>query len=157
MAAQAMIVLRIGHAPAPIVATVARFVKTVALMAAQAMVVLRIGHAAAPIVAAVARFCKDGRSHVRAVDDRTRDRSRARARRRPMARFVEALGLLAAQSMILLRVRYAAAWPAMDSLRPRRDIVATTMPELLARCELSTCVTPRDDRLVHFLLLLILL
>ncbi len=47
MPAQAMVVLGVSYAPAPIVAAMAGLIKTVALMPAQAMVVFRISHSAA--------------------------------------------------------------------------------------------------------------
>ena len=49
-----MIVLRIGHTAATVVAAVAGFVKAIGFMPAQTMIVLRVPHTAAIIIAAVA-------------------------------------------------------------------------------------------------------
>jgi hypothetical protein len=84
VATQAVIVLRISHTSASIVASlhVTRLIKTVRLVTAQAMVVLRISHASAPVIAT-------------------------------MPRFGETFRLVPTHAVVVLRIPHAATWSPM--------------------------------------------
>ena len=56
LAAQAMIVLRVGDPPAAVIAAVARIIQTVALLPAQTLIVIRVGDPPATVVTTMARF-----------------------------------------------------------------------------------------------------
>jgi hypothetical protein len=95
-----MVVLRIGDAPAAVVAAMARFIETIRLVAAQAMVMLRVGDAPAAVVAAMARFIETIRLVAAQTMVMLRVGHPSAAVIATAAGLVDGLGLLSAESLI---------------------------------------------------------
>ena len=109
MAPQAMVVLRIGDAPASVVAATPRFVEPFCFVATQTMIFLWIGHTAPSVVTAMARFIKTVRLMAAQAMILFRIGHTAAAIVAAMARFIKTIRLMAAQAMIVLGIGHTAA------------------------------------------------